>query len=68
MTDEKLRLIFDQYSRYRAVAEIVAAIRDDADARILDVGSGELGLLGAFLPGADITYVDPLLNKPEKGG
>ena len=66
MTDEKLRLIFDQYSRYRAVAEIVAAIRDDADARILDVGSGELGLLGAFLPGADITYVDPLLNKPEK--
>lgn len=65
MTDEKLRLIFDQYSRYRAVAEIVTAIRDDADARILDVGSGELGLLGAFLPGADITYVDPLLDTTE---
>lgn len=65
MTDEKLRLIFDQYSRYRAVAEIVTAIRDDADARILDVGSGELGLLGTFLPDADITYVDPLLSKLE---
>lgn len=62
MKDPTERLIFDQYSRYRSTAEIVSELCGSSAASILDVGSGELGLLGQFLPAANITYVDPLLD------
>ena len=56
------RVLFDQYSRYRAAAEILhRTSREQKVATLLDVGSGTGCLLGQFLPSCDITFVDPLL-------
>ena len=54
-------IIFDQYSRYRACAEMIAAIGAESGSELLDIGSGPECLLGHFLPASAITYVDPLL-------
>ncbi|MBL8738548.1 MAG: glycosyltransferase [Planctomycetes bacterium] len=53
-------LLFDQWSRYAAVARGVTALLPDGGT-VLDVGSGGAMLLGQFLPRHQITYLDPLL-------
>lgn len=53
--------MFDQYSRYRACADILENMCTN-ESTVLDVGSGEECLLGRFLPNLKITYVDPLLS------
>lgn len=56
--DEVLSLPFDQYQRYRLVADIVGLVEADGRKRaILDVG-GRTGLLRRFLPGHAVTLVD----------
>ncbi len=61
-------IIFDQYSRYKACADILNIV-SPGGATILDAGSGEGCLLGDFLPNYQITYVDPLLSlHPERAG
>lgn len=55
-------ILFDQYSRYRACAELLLRLGATASSRILDVGSGSACLLSDFLPDFDISYVDPLIN------
>jgi GT2 family glycosyltransferase len=54
-------ILFDQYSRYKASADILENICTK-ESTVLDVGSGEECLLGRFLPNLKITYVDPLLS------
>jgi hypothetical protein len=54
-------IIFDQYSRYRACAEILKIIRFNSKNTLLDVGSGPECLLGEFLKSDTITYLDPLI-------
>lgn len=57
-----LDILFDQYSRYRACAELLLRLGANSSSRILDVGSGSACLLSEFLPDFNISYVDPLLN------
>ncbi len=53
-----LALPFDQYQRYRLVADLVDRVRiGDRPFRILDVG-GRTALLRAFLPNDDVALVD----------
>lgn len=56
-----LALPFDQYQRYRLVADLVAEVERlasrGAPVRVLDVG-GRTALLRSFLPEADVTLVD----------
>lgn len=56
-------MIFDQYSRYRAVAlACTEAINNiSSETIITDVGSGPYRLLHNFLPNYKINYIDPLL-------
>lgn len=54
-------ILFDQYSRYKACADILENLCTN-ECTILDVGSSEDCLLGEFLPNLKITYVDPLLS------
>lgn len=58
--DDTLDLPFDQYQRYRLVADLVRDLerRGQAPARILDVG-GRTALLRRFLPESSIVLVDP---------
>ncbi len=61
-----LELPFDQYQRYRLVAEIVEQVRDSArPMTILDVG-GRTALLRRFLPRDRVELVD-LEPSPERG-
>lgn len=56
--DERLRLPFDQYQRYRMVADAVELLRGDSGPlRILDVGGGE-GAILRFLSGDEVTVLD----------
>lgn len=56
--DEVLSLPFDQYQRYRLVADIVRLVEADGRKRaILDVG-GRTGLLRKFLPDHSVALVD----------
>ena len=57
-------LPFDQYQRYRLVADIVRSLRPDQGERlrILDIG-GSTALLRQFLPEHDIELVDVLSSK-----
>ena len=50
-------LPFDQYQRYRLVADLLVKALDGKRGRILDVG-GRTELLGGFLEGHDIVLVD----------
>ena len=52
-----LTLPFDQYQRYRLVADLIGELQGPAPARILDVG-GRTALLRAFLPGQRVELVD----------
>ena len=60
-SDPTAEILFDQHSRYRVCADILEQLASGQPLRILDVGSGGECLLGQLMPGADITYVDPLL-------
>lgn len=55
-------IIFDQYSRYRACADLLKAAMPTVGKNVLDIGSGSLCLLGKFLQDANITYLDPLVQ------
>ncbi|MFT5284794.1 MAG: hypothetical protein ACI8TQ_000952 [Planctomycetota bacterium] len=48
MTDDVLRLPFDQYQRYRMVADVLERLRGDGPLRVLDVG-GRTALLCKFV-------------------
>ena len=54
-------ILFDQFSRYKACADILAKISTQNET-ILDVGSGVECVLGELLPNHKITYVDPLFS------
>lgn len=58
-----MKMLFDQYSRYKACADLIGALSERGS--ILDVGSGPECLLGEFLRGYSITYVDPLITGPQ---
>jgi O-antigen biosynthesis protein len=60
-------MIFDQYSRYSAVAKVLHAVSFE-NTSILDIGSGPYCLLGNFLSSNQITYLDPLLKDAEDSG
>ena len=60
--DQSDGILFDQYSRYACCAESVRALLPDGGT-VLDVGSGKPRLLGRFLPGVTVTYVDPGLEE-----
>lgn len=67
--DDVLDLLFDQYSRYRACADLLTRMGANETTRVLDVGSGVDCLLGRFLPHVNLTYVDPLLvHVPNRAG
>jgi SAM-dependent methyltransferase len=57
--DTTLDLPFDQYQRYRLVADLIADLEEDSGPfAMLDVG-GRTALLRSFLPGRTIALVDP---------
>ena len=57
---------FDQYQRYRLVADILEQVRENEEAlEILDVG-GRTALLRRFLPGDEVALVD-MEASPEPG-
>ncbi|MDO8940089.1 MAG: glycosyltransferase [Methylicorpusculum sp.] len=61
-------MIFDQYSRYKASADLLMQAGLTSANSILDVGSGPECLFGQFLPGASMNYVDPLIQgEPQQG-
>ena len=60
--DDSLNLMWDQRSRYNAVAEAIRA-NTDGPVKILDVGSGEPRLSRRLLPDCEIWCLDPLLNQ-----
>lgn len=55
--EDPLELPFDQYQRYRLVADVVSRLLPGGRGSILDVG-GRTALLRKFLPGSPITLVD----------
>ncbi len=65
-------MIFDQFSRYQACADLIGKAGIKIGDSVLDVGSGPECLFGGFLPNADVTFVDPLIaesgNKHIVGG
>ncbi len=50
-------LPFDQYQRYRLVADLLGELRGESPLRVLDVG-GRTGLLRAFLPRDRVDLLD----------
>ncbi len=55
-------MIFDQYSRYRACADLIAQAGIVDGNSVLDVGSGPACLFEHFLPQRVVTFVDPLVE------
>lgn len=54
-------MIFDQYSRYKACADLLRQTGFFTGNSVLDIGSGPECLFGQFLPDATMNYVDPLI-------
>ncbi|MBT9161783.1 MAG: putative teichuronic acid biosynthesis glycosyltransferase TuaH [Dehalococcoidia bacterium] len=66
--NENEGIIFDQYSRYKASADLLTQAGLATGSSVLDVGSGPECLFGQFIPGATINYVDPLIQgRPQNG-
>jgi glycosyltransferase involved in cell wall biosynthesis len=55
-------MIFDQYSRYKACADLLHQSVFRQGYSVLDVGSGPECLFGQFMPDAEMSYVDPLIS------
>jgi O-antigen biosynthesis protein len=55
-------MIFDQYSRYKACADLLRQVGLRQGTSVLDIGSGPECLFGQFLPDAEVSYVDPLIS------
>lgn len=60
-------MIFDQYSRYRACAEVLRHAGYKVGSQILEVGSGPECLFGRFVNEQDVTYIDPLIPSESDG-
>lgn len=58
-------MIFDQYSRYKACADLLRQVGLKEGNSILDVGSGPECLFGEFLPEVNFTFVDPLISSAD---
>ena len=56
-----MKMIFDQYSRYKACSDLLRQTNFAAGSSLLDIGSGPECLFGQFIPGATVNYVDPLI-------
>lgn len=54
-------MIFDQYSRYKACADLLHQANVVSGSTVLDIGSGPECLFGQFMPDVTMTYVDPLI-------
>lgn len=54
-------MIFDQYSRYKACADLMHQANVVSGSTVLDIGSGPECLFGQFMPDVTMTYVDPLI-------
>ncbi|MDO8736018.1 MAG: methyltransferase domain-containing protein [Thermoleophilia bacterium] len=68
MSDEQLKreLSFDLYGRYAIIRDIIEFNRaGQKKLRILDVG-GRGNLLKKFLPGDDVSYLDPLVDTDDE--
>ena len=59
--DHRLPILFHDYSRYRAVADVVRAATEGRPARLLDVGSGPHCLLHQLAPEYPTLCLDPAL-------
>lgn len=57
-----LNIIFDQFSRYQACADIMVKAGVRSEDSILDVGSGPETLFKEFMPENEICFVDPLIR------
>lgn len=54
-------IIFDQFSRYKACADLLRQAGLVSGNAVLDIGSGPECLFGKFLSDASVTFVDPLI-------
>jgi hypothetical protein len=68
MSHLKETTIFDQYSRYKRLAEIIKKVSKDETIEILDIGSGLPCLLEKFIPEYKITFLDPQLEDGSTSG
>ena len=60
-------MIFDQYSRYHACADVLRHAGYKDGSQILEVGSGPECLFGRFVNEQDVTYIDPLVSSQSDG-
>jgi len=56
-------MLFDQYSRYNALKQLLNKSEFNENKTLLDIGSGPECLLGSVLDSHTITYLDPLITK-----
>ena len=60
---KKNTMLFDQYSRYSALKQILYKSEFSDDKKLLDIGCGPECLLGDVLNSKGVTYLDPLITK-----
>ena len=58
-------MLFDQYSRYNGLKEILKILNFDKETTLLDIGSGPECLMGSVVESANITFLDPLITNEE---
>ncbi len=54
-------MLFDQYSRYQACADLLKLAEVADENTVLDIGSGPECLFKRFIPGSPMYFVDPLI-------
>lgn len=57
-------MLFDQYSRYKACADLLHQADFAPGKTVIDIGSGPECLFGQFVNEQDVTYIDPLISSP----